>query len=58
MKRLRLIRKVKVGQVHLALITRSRKRTHFLDGTYSKSEENVVLLINRKKRILGTRIFG
>jgi large subunit ribosomal protein L14 len=57
-KQLRLIRKVKVGQIHLALITRTRKSTIFIDGTSSSSENNIVLLINRKKRVLGTRFFG
>ncbi len=57
-KSLRLFRKVKVGQVHLALITRTRKKLRYLDGTVTRSENNVAILRNRKKRILGTRIFG
>jgi large subunit ribosomal protein L14 len=57
-KQLRLVRKVKVGQIHLALVTRTRKRVAFKDGTYSRSQKNIVLIINQKKRILSTRIFG
>ncbi len=57
-KRLRLLRKVKVGEVHLALITRARKTQRFRDGTQSSVEGNVALLRNRKKRVLGTRFFG
>lgn len=57
-KNLRLIRKVRVGQIHLALITRARKETRFLDGSSSKAENNVVLIVNKKKRVIGTRIFG
>ncbi len=57
-KRLRLLRKVKAGEVHLALLTRARKERRFLDGTSSRAEANVVLLRNRKKRVLGTRFFG
>ncbi len=57
-KRLRLIRKVKVGQIHLALIVRASKEARYLDGTSSRCENNVALLINRKKRVLGTRFFG
>jgi large subunit ribosomal protein L14 len=53
-----LIRKVKVGQIHLALITRARKATRFIDGTSSSCQKNTVLLMNRKKRVLGTRFFG
>lgn len=57
-KQLRLIRKVRVGQVHLAVITRSRKETRYLDGTSSRAQNNVVLVLNKKKRVIGTRIFG
>ena len=57
-KSLRLIRKVKTGQIHLALITRTKKKSRFLDGSTVSSEKNVVILMNKKKRILGTRIFG
>jgi large subunit ribosomal protein L14 len=57
-KKLRLVRKVKIGQIHLALITRTRKTVFFKDGTSSNAQKNIVLIRNRKKRILGTRIFG
>ncbi len=57
-KRLRLVRKVKVGEVHRALLLRSRKEVRFLDGTSSRSEANSVILRNRKRRVLGTRFFG
>ena len=57
-KVLRRKRKVSTGEIHLALITRSRKSTTFQDGTSSSCENNIVLLINRKKRVLGTRFFG
>ena len=57
-KRLRLQRKVKVGQIHLALLTRTKKECRFLDGSSSNAEYNSVVLMNRKKRLLGTRFFG
>lgn len=57
-KKLRLIRKVRVGQVHLAVLTRARKEIKFLDGSTSKGEKNVVLVLTKKKRVLGTRVFG
>ncbi len=57
-KNLRLIRKVRVGQIHLALITRARKETRYRDGSSTRCENNVVLIVNKKKRVLGTRIFG
>ncbi len=49
---------MKRGQIHLALITRTRKASTFIDGTSSSSQNNIVLLMNRKKRVLGTRFFG
>lgn len=57
-KRLRLQRKVKVGQIHLALVTRTKKEVVFLDGSSSSAKHNSVVLMNRKKRLLGTRFFG
>jgi len=57
-KKLRLIRKVRVGQVLLGLITRSKKQVSYADGSTIQCENNIVLLMNRKKRVLGTRFFG
>lgn len=57
-KRLRLLRKVKAGEVHFALLTRARKESRFLDGSSSRSEFNAALLRNQKRRVLGTRFFG
>ena len=57
-KKLRYIRKVRVSQIYLALITRTRKNVTFLDGSSSQSENNAVILMSRKKRVLGTRFFG
>ncbi len=57
-KQLRLIRKVRVGQVHLSVLTRARKESRFLDGSSSRGENNVVLVLTKKKRVLGTRVFG
>jgi large subunit ribosomal protein L14 len=57
-KQLRLVRKVRVGQIYLALITRTRKKVKFLDGTSSHCQNNVALLMNKKKRVIGTRFFG
>ena len=57
-KKLRLVRKVRVGQIHLALLTRSRKKVIFPDGSSSCAQKNAVILMNRKKRVIGTRFFG
>ncbi len=57
-KQLRFFRKVKVGQMYLALIVRARKESRYKDGSSSRFETNSVFLLNRKKRILATRFFG
>jgi large subunit ribosomal protein L14 len=57
-KKLRLVRKVKVGQVLMGLVTRTRKETRFLDSSSVKCQNNIVLVMTRKNRILGTRFFG
>lgn len=57
-KKLRLIRKVKVGEVHLGVVSRTSKETRFLDGSFSKFNMNSLIILNKKKRVLGTRLFG
>ncbi len=57
-KSLRLIRKVRISQVYLAIITRARKEVRFKDGSSSRCQNNVVLVVNKKKRVIGTRVFG
>ena len=57
-KALRLIRKVKVGEIHLAVVSRTSKETQYLDGTVSKFTLNSLIVLNKKRRILGTRLFG
>lgn len=57
-KILRLVRKVQAGEIHLGLITRSKQNTKFKDGSFSKFNTNSIILLNKKKKVLGTRIFG
>lgn len=57
-KELRLIRKVKVGEIHLGIISRTKKESVFKDGSLSKFNTNSLILLNKKKRVLGTRLFG
>lgn len=57
-KNLRLVRKVKTGEVYLGLITRTKKNIKFKDGTVSNFDTNSIILVNRQKKVLGTRIFG
>ncbi len=57
-KELRLIRKVKVGEMHLGVIARAKKESVFKDGSLSKFNSNSIILLNKKKRVLSTRLFG
>lgn len=57
-KKLRLIRKVKVGEIHLGVVSRTKKASSFLDGSFSKFNMNSLIILNKKKRVLGTRLFG
>ncbi len=57
-KELRLIRKVKVGEIHLGLVARAKKESKFKDGSLSKFNSNSLIILNKKKRVLGTRLFG
>lgn len=57
-KDLRLIRKIKRGEIYMALITKTKKETKYLDGTFSKFGSNSAILLNKKKRVIGTRLFG
>jgi large subunit ribosomal protein L14 len=57
-KELRLIRKVKVGEMHIGILVRTKKESVFKDGSLSKFNTNSVVLLNKKKRVLGTRLFG
>lgn len=57
-KTLRLIRKVKPGEIYLGLITHTKKNTKFKDGSVSNFNKNALILVNKQKKVLGTRIFG
>ncbi len=50
--------KVKKGEVHRAVIVRTRKELRRNDGTYIKFDNNSAVLINQQLEPIGTRIFG
>jgi large subunit ribosomal protein L14 len=50
--------KVKKGDVHRALIVRTSKEVKRRDGSTIKFDRNAVVLINKTKEPIGTRIFG
>jgi large subunit ribosomal protein L14 len=50
--------KVKKGDVHKAVIVRTRYALHRKDGTLIRFDGNAAVLVNKDKEPIGTRIFG
>lgn len=50
--------KVKKGEVHKAVIVRTRSKMKRLDGSYICFDDNAAVLINAQQEPIGTRIFG
>ena len=50
--------KVKKGEVHRAVVVRTRKEFRRNDGSYIKFDVNSAVLINQQREPIGTRIFG
>ncbi len=50
--------RVKKGDVHKAVIVRTRKEVRRADGTSIRFDTNAAVLINKDKEPVGTRIFG
>ena len=50
--------KVKKGDVHRALIVRSKKGVRRADGSFISFDTNSVVLLNKQGEPIGTRVFG
>ena len=50
--------KVKKGEVHRAVIVRTRKEIARADGSYIRFGDNAAVLINNQGQPIGTRVFG
>ena len=50
--------KVKKGDVHRAVVVRTRKEIRRVDGSAIRFDSNAAVLINKQEEPLGTRIFG
>lgn len=50
--------KVKKGDVHKAVIVRTRKDVKRADGSTIRFDSNAAVLVNNNKEPIGTRIFG
>lgn len=50
--------KVKKGEVHDAVVVRTKKGVRRPDGSLVRFDTNAVVLLNNQQQPLGTRIFG
>ena len=50
--------KVKKGDVHRAVLVRTRKEIRRVDGSAIRFDSNAAVLINKQEEPIGTRIFG
>ena len=50
--------RVKKGEVHRAVIVRTKKDVHRIDGTTIRFDSNAAVLITKQNEPIGTRIFG
>lgn len=50
--------KVKQGEVLFALVVRTRKGVRRKDGSAIRFDSNAVVLLNKQRQPIGTRIFG
>merc|ERR1712238_244264 len=50
--------KIKKGQVHKAIIIRTRKNIQNKNHTFTYFNDNSIVLLNRKNKIIATRIMG
>jgi large subunit ribosomal protein L14 len=50
--------KVEKGDVHRAVIVRTRKEQRRSDGSYVRFDDNAAVLITKEAEPIGTRVFG
>lgn len=50
--------KIKKGEVHRALIVRTKTGVNRIDGSVIKFDTNAVVLLNKQGEPIGTRVFG
>ena len=49
---------LKKGEVHRAVVVRTKKELKRKDGSYIRFDDNAVVIINDQKEPRGTRVFG
>lgn len=55
---IRLVRKIKKGQVCLGIIVRTAQPKTYKDGSQTAFGTNAIVLLNSSKKIIGNRLFG
>ena len=50
--------KVKKGDIHIAVVVRTRKDVRRADGTTIRFDRNAAVLVTKQMEPIGTRIFG
>jgi len=50
--------KVEKGDVHLAVVVRTKKEQRRPDGSYLRFDDNAAVLITKEREPMGTRVFG
>jgi len=50
--------KVEKGDIHRAVIVRTRKEQRRLDGSYVRFDDNAAVIITKDDEPVGTRVFG
>lgn len=50
--------KVKKGEIHKAVVIRTRQQSFNLSSNYKNFYHNAAVLINKQNKIIGTRVFG
>ena len=56
--KLKIYSKVRKGEIYTAVIIKTKKKTQRKDGSALKYDENSVILLNKQRKLLGTRITG
>ena len=49
---------IKKGEIHKAVVVRTRKERKRKDGSYIRFDDNAAVLINENEEPKGTRVFG
>ena len=57
-RKLRLVRRVKIGQLFLGVIVKTKSWTRSKDNVFTKFQKNGAVLLTRKKQIFASKVFG